>query len=430
MAKLKPYDAKRNFTRTPEPRPQASKASGKGRSRFVVQEHHARRLHWDLRLERGGVLRSWAVPNGIPEEPGSNRKAIPTEDHPLAYADFEGEIPEGSYGAGTMRIWDRGTYECEKWTDDKLTLTFHGERLSGAYAMFRTRDENWMIHRVDPPRCAIDPMPTSVAPMLATAGSLPGGKELWAHEVKWDGVRAIAHHRPGRLRIFARSGSEITAQYPELQGLGRQLASRSAILDGEIVAFDPADGRPDFERLQSRMQLTSAGAIRRQAQRIPVVLALFDVLYLDGRSTMAIGYDERRRLLDELALQGPAWSTPASHRGDGSVLLEATAERGLEGIVSKRLDSRYEPGLRTRGWVKVKHTPAASAAASASTNSTFWRSCWLPWSAPTARFSRAKCRAARDGCSRTTVPGCSLPSGPASVSCDTRSIEASSPTSP
>ncbi|MGI8559401.1 MAG: DNA ligase D [Solirubrobacteraceae bacterium] len=352
MAGLDSYERKRDFQRTPEPR--GGSAAGKAQRRFVVQEHHARRLHWDLRLERDGVLKSWAVPNGIPQEPGRNRKAIPTEDHPLSYADFEGEIPAGSYGAGMMRIWDQGTYECEKWTAEKITLTFGGERLSGAYAMFRTRDGSWMIHRVDPPLRAIEPMPERLAPMLASAGSLPADERAWGHEVKWDGIRAIAYCEPGSLRLFGRGGGEISARYPELRALARELGSRAAILDGEIIAFDD-DGRPSFERLQLRMQLTSESAIRRRAKELPVVLALFDLLYLDGRSTTSLPYSERRRLLEGLKLDGAAWSTPSSHRGDGSALLAATAERGLEGIVSKRLDSVYEPGRRTRSWVKVKH---------------------------------------------------------------------------
>ncbi len=175
-AKLGNYKAKRDFKRTPEPKGRARKSTAAGR--FVVQEHDATRLHWDLRLERDGVLASWAVPNGIPQTPKENRLAVHVEDHPLDYIDFEGEIPEGNYGAGTVRIWDTGTYEAEKWEPKKIIVTFHGERLQGKYALFQTRSaKDWMIHRMDPPADPErEPMPERVVPMLAKLGTLPSGR--------------------------------------------------------------------------------------------------------------------------------------------------------------------------------------------------------------------------------------------------------------
>jgi bifunctional non-homologous end joining protein LigD len=324
----------------------------------VVQEHSATRLHWDLRLEHDGVAASWAVPNGIPDDPAHNRKAIRTEDHPLQYLDFEGEIPAGNYGAGTMKIWDSGTYELEKWQDKKVMLAFLGERLSGRYALFQTGSDpkDWMIHRIDPP---VDPdrepMPEQIAPMLATAGELPRDDARWSYEIKWDGVRAIAYSTPGHLRLSGRNAKDITERYPEVRALNRALGSRSAILDGELVAFEPS-GRPSFERLQQRMNLASPTAIRRATETEPVVLVLFDVLYLDGHSLIEQPYEARRRSLEELGLDGPAWRTPSAHTGDGQALLAASAEQGLEGLVAKRVDSRYEPGRRSSNWIKVKNS--------------------------------------------------------------------------
>ena len=357
--KLSEYDAKRDFDRTPEPSGGAD-APGAGEARFVVQEHHARRLHWDLRLERDGVLVSWAVPNGIPEDPKQNRKAIRTEDHPLSYIDFEGEIPRGSYGAGTVTVWDHGTYDCEKFEPGKVIVDFHGDRLRGRYALFRTGREgaedgkDWMIHRMDPPDPGLEPMPEGLIPMLARLSQLPGDETGWGYEVKWDGIRALLSWQPGRMRIESRNRKDLTTRFPELHGLGRALGSRTAILDGEVVAFD-ADGRPSFERLQQRMHLASESAIRRRARDVPAVYVIFDVLYLEGRVTMSLSYEERRALLERQELTGPAWQVPAYHRGEGRALLEASAAQGLEGIVAKRLTSPYEPGRRSGNWLKIKN---------------------------------------------------------------------------
>ncbi|MFL5864099.1 MAG: non-homologous end-joining DNA ligase [Solirubrobacteraceae bacterium] len=358
--KLHTYRAKRDFKKTAEPTGQDAAAVHE--ARFVVQEHHATRLHWDLRLEHDGVLASWAIPNGIPADPSDNRLAVHTEDHPLEYLDFHGEIPAGEYGAGTMTIWDQGTFETHLWEDKKVEITFHGERLSGRYGLFpigqRGHDgseKDWMIHRMDPPvDSGREPMPERILPMLAGAGEMPDHEEKWSFEVKWDGVRAIAYIKPGRLRLESRNLNEITDAYPEVRGILRDLGMREAVFDGEIVAFGD-DGRPSFERLQRRMHVTSASAVRRLSSSSPVVYAIFDLLYLDGHSLMALPYEERRARLDELRLGGPAWRVPANHRGRGRALLEATEAQGLEGVVAKRLDSRYEPGRRTGAWVKIKH---------------------------------------------------------------------------
>ena len=358
---LSSYRKKRDFTETPEPGGEAVATQPGGEARFVVQQHAATRLHWDLRLEHDGVLASWAVPNGIPPDPADNRLAVRTEDHPLEYLEFHGEIPKGQYGAGTMKIWDAGTFELHKWDARKVEVTFHGERLHGRYGLFVIgRDEatkqDWMIHRMDPPD---DPervaMPERLVPMMARpSDKLPRPERGWSYEVKWDGVRAIAYVQPGRLRLESRNLNEITDAYPEVRGILTDLGMHEAVLDGEIVAFDD-NGRPSFERLQSRMHVTSPNAVRRLMGSTPVVYAIFDVLYLDGHSLMDLPYTERRERLEQLDLGGPAWRVPSVHRDAGKRLLEATASQGLEGVVAKRLDSHYEPGRRTGAWLKIKH---------------------------------------------------------------------------
>jgi bifunctional non-homologous end joining protein LigD len=351
--RLGEYRRKRSFDRTPEPEPEVTTAAG---ARFVVHEHHARRLHWDLRLERDGSLASWAIPNGIPEDPKRNRKAVHVEDHPLSYIDFHGTIPSGNYGAGLVTIWDQGTYECEKWEPGKVVVIFHGEQLRGRYALFRAgkTEKDWMIHRMDVPAdLSAQQMPEFIQPMLARLSTLPTDGSEWAFEVKWDGVRAITHSQPGRIRFASRNGNDVTTAYPELQALSRALGSHEVILDGEIVAFNE-QGRPSFQALQSRMHLRGEAAVRHLAQTMPVTYVLFDLLWLDGHSLMDLPYIERRARLQALNLDGECWRTPKYRSGDGRAFLAASKEQGLEGIVAKRLDSSYTPGGRRGSWLKIK----------------------------------------------------------------------------
>ncbi|MEA2470057.1 MAG: bifunctional non-ous end joining protein LigD, partial [Thermoleophilaceae bacterium] len=362
-ARLSGYRAKRDFAATPEPAP----GDGEAAARFVVQEHHATRLHWDLRLEHDGVAASWAVPNAIPEDPHENRLAVRTEDHPLEYLEFEGDIPKGEYGAGTMRIWDRGTYETHKFDDAKVEITFHGERLRGRYGLFPLKKgkgepagKDWMIHRMDPPEDTTrEPMPERLVPMLAKASprGLPPDDDRWSYEIKWDGVRALAYSEPGRIRFESRNRNDISAAYPELKALNRALSSHRAILDGEIVAFDNSSHppRPSFGRLQGRMHVGSESAARRRMKDTPVHYLAFDLLWLDGHSLMELAYEERRARLMALELQGPHWQTPDHVVGNGAAVLAASLENGLEGVVAKRLDSPYLPGRRSPCWLKVKN---------------------------------------------------------------------------
>jgi bifunctional non-homologous end joining protein LigD len=352
MATLSEYRKKRNPKRTPEPMPR--KRARKGGNSFVVQEHHASSLHWDFRLERDGVLVSWAVPKGVPPDPKVNNLAVHVEDHPLEYADFEGTIAEGEYGGGEVTIWDRGTYDTEKWSDREVKVVLHGERVQGRFVLFQTGGKNWMIHRMDgPANPDWQALPEHVKPMLATLGSLPGD-DGWAFEMKWDGVRALVRVEGGRITVTSRNDRDITVSYPELRGLGEQLGSSQVLLDGEIVSFD-ADGRPNFGRLQQRMHVASAQAARRLAASDPAVYLAFDLLHLDGRSLVELPYEQRRELLLDLELAGEYWQTPPAFAGSGTAAVKASQDQGLEGVLAKRMTSRYTPGRRSPDWVKVKN---------------------------------------------------------------------------
>ncbi len=302
-------------------------------------------MHWDLRLERDGVLKSWAVPKGPPTEPGANRLAVPTEDHPLDHASFAGAIAAGEYGGGEVSIWDAGRYATEKWVDDHITVTFDGRRLSGRYVLFRLPDGTWNVRKLD-----VTPIPDEVEvplPMLATAGELPAADEegAWGYEFKWDGVRAIARVRGGRLELSSRKGTDITVRYPELGRLPGPLSTADAVLDGEVVALDDA-GRPDFETLQNRMHRTGP-EVPRMAAAKPVTYLVFDLLAWNGEELLDRPYAERRERLDALGLSAHRWVTTPWFRGGGAGVHAASVENHLEGVVAKRLDSPYRPGVRS-----------------------------------------------------------------------------------
>jgi bifunctional non-homologous end joining protein LigD len=350
--KLGPYRKKRDFESTPE---LAGGAAAAGTGRFVVQEHSARRLHWDLRLEHDGVLWSWAVPKGVPLLNKPNHLAVRTEDHPLEYLTFHGEIPQGQYGAGSMTIWDSGTFEAEKMRDNEVIVTLHGQQVDGKYALFQTKGNQWMIHRMSPPADpSREPVPHDLQPMLATASdALPLDQENWAFEMKWDGMRVIIVVEAGQLTLTSRLGNDATSRFPELRALGDALADTDMVLDGEIVALDD-NGRPSFEQLQPRMQAGSASVSRRLGAERPTVCMIFDLLWLDGHSTCELAYRDRRALLEKLALSGPTWQTPPTTIGDGDAVKAAAEELEMEGVVAKRLDSTYQPGRRSDAWRKVK----------------------------------------------------------------------------
>ncbi|WP_067479320.1 ATP-dependent DNA ligase [Nocardia amamiensis] len=354
---LTKYRSMRDPSRTPEPVPAEPPEPG-ANNRYVVQEHHARRLHWDVRLERDGVLVSWAVPKGPPTSPDQNRLAVHTEDHPLEYLDFHGAIPKGEYGAGEMTIWDSGTYDTEKWRDDEVIVQFNGKRLTGRYALIQTNGNQWLMHlmrarndveaqdepdtgRIIRPSSPPGPIPRGLSPMLATPGDVAElDADEWCFETKWDGFRLIAEIDSGAITLRSRAGNVVTDRYPGITVLARELAGHSAVLDGEAVVFD--------DHGIANLGLLQAGAAR-------AVFVAFDVLYLDGTSLVRKRYSDRRRVLEALAANAPSMVVPPRLDGPGAEAVRYSQEHGLEGVVAKRKDSVYLPGKRGHSWVKQRN---------------------------------------------------------------------------
>jgi bifunctional non-homologous end joining protein LigD len=336
--RLTKYRGMRDAAKTPEPVPKSKPKTGQGNT-FVIQEHHARRLHYDFRLERDGVLVSWAVPKNLPETTSVNHLAVHTEDHPLEYGGFEGNIPKGEYGAGKVVIWDSGTYEAEKFQDDEVIVNLHGTKISGRYALIQTKDDQWLAHRMkDQKVFEFD----EIAPMLATERSVKGLKaSQWAFEGKWDGYRLLVEAEHGVLRVRSRRGREVTKEYPELHSLASDLDEHHVVLDGEAVVLDKS-GVPNFHEMQNR----GRGA--------RVEFWAFDLLYLDGRSLLRASYRDRRKLLEMLASSSNL-VVPELLPGDGEQALEHSGNRGWEGVLAKRRDSTYQPGRRSSSWLKDKH---------------------------------------------------------------------------
>ncbi len=353
---LDPYRRKRDAKRTPEPVPR--KRSSKRQTKepiFVIQEHHARRLHWDFRLERDGVLVSWAVPKGLPTDPKRNNLAVQTEDHPMEYATFAGNIPAGEYGGGVVAIWDHGTYELEEWDDREVKIVLHGERVNGRYVLIHTDDRNWLMHLMSDHKEEPVPVPQLIKPMLAVAGELPpvSEEERYSYEMKWDGIRAVTYVEHAAVRVLTRNDRDVTSSWPELEDTARAVAGHDVVLDGEVVAFE--DGRPSFGLLQQRMHVTNPAQVRRLMGEVPVSYLVFDLLWLDGESLLKRTYDDRREILDSLGIDRPAVLVPPVFVGSGNDALHASQEAGLEGVLAKRRDSIYEPGRRSRAWLKVKN---------------------------------------------------------------------------
>ncbi|HEY6266373.1 MAG TPA: DNA ligase D [Candidatus Acidoferrum sp.] len=438
MAKLEEYRRKRRFDRTPEPsgEPVAHKAAAKPapaakRTRlpkpklpqlevrpgaehgdtFVVQKHRATRLHYDFRLAIDGTLKSWAVPKGPSQNHADKRLAVMTEDHPLDYANFEGKIPEGNYGAGTVMVWDRGTFQIEGALDalkqlekGEIKFSLNGEKLRGSFVLVKLKhsekgnewlmikhkdaaeDSSWNIDEHDgsaltgrtieeikeelpPKRLAVPirpeelqgarkgPMPSKVEPMLATLANRPFSDPNWLFEIKWDGVRAMARIKDGDLTLLARAGGDITKRYPELASLPEALAAREAILDGEIVTLD-AHGHSDFERLQERMHVRAPS--EHQVAQIPVVYLVFDLLYCDGYDLRKSPLLERKQLLSRLLHASGRFRYSDHQLEKGKELFELAEKNGLEGILAKRADSPYVSD-RSPYWVKLKVTQTVDA---------------------------------------------------------------------
>src|ERR1700687_5163406 len=401
MSPLAEYRRKRRFTETPEP---LGKAAHKGEKIFVIQKHAARRLHYDLRLEVGGVLKSWAVPKGPSLNPGDKRLAVQVEDHPFEYRTFEGTIPEGNYGAGEVIVWDQGTYEpqgtlstTEQIDRGELKFRLHGTKLNGSFVLVKLKrsqgKDEWLLikHRdeyADPlwnvdehgesavsgrplpktqkqkradqdstppnpaqlPGARSAPMPHEISVTLAKLADKPVSHPNWLFEIKWDGIRTVAFVENGRVRLFARSKRDVTAESPEFQDLAKHLRAGTAILDGEIVTLDE-NGRSDFQKLQNRFGVTKPS--QKLITEVPLTYYLFDALYCNGFDVRKTPLLQRKELLSHM-LRGDDRVRYSEHQlENGKELYAAAKEQGLEGIVGKQIESPYT-GNRTGFWLKFK----------------------------------------------------------------------------
>jgi bifunctional non-homologous end joining protein LigD len=314
----------------------------------VIQQHDATRLHWDLRLEHDGVLLSWALPRGLPPTPDRNHLAVHTEDHPLEYLTFQGEIPEGSYGAGSMSVWDTGSYDLHELTDSKAVVTLHGRRAEGRYALFQTRGRDWMIHRMDRPADTRPAPPTDWRPMQPVDGGLPRAADWW-FEVLVEGRRVLVRNVPGAVGVVDTDGVDLSAALPDIRRIGRRLGSTEVLLDGTVTA---ADGRVDA--VDARFAAGSESAIRRLTRDRPLQFVVTDLLWLDGEPLVGRAVEERRDALTDLGLEDELWRVSAVHRGDGRALLAAAREQGVPGLLGKRAGSRYRPGATSRDWRRIR----------------------------------------------------------------------------
>lgn len=405
---LKVYRAKRNFHQTKEPAPRVAKSSAKNQLRFVIQKHDATRLHYDFRLEMEGVLKSWAVPKGVPMRRGEKHLAIHVEDHPMDYANFEGTIPEGNYGAGTVMVWDTGTYEVTGMTPlaglkaGKLHLILSGKKLKGEWALVRIKPrpgekESWLLFKggtdgkplskkkddesvltkrsmgkiardndaqwessrksAGTPRKSVGDSGESstkrshkslefIPPMKCRLVKTPPKGDEWIYEIKFDGFRALAIKRNTDVQLLSRSEKDLTARFPEIAEAMRELPFREGILDGEIVALDK-QGRSSFQLLQM--------SDMPGEKRAPICFYAFDVLNLEGKDLTRYLLHQRKSILRALiASTHEPIRFSANIHGDPDKLLAEIRKRGLEGIIAKQINSKYESGLRTGSWAKIK----------------------------------------------------------------------------
>ncbi|MGC2695809.1 MAG: DNA ligase D [Candidatus Angelobacter sp.] len=384
---LEEYGRKRVFSRTPEP--PAGPAKGEG-NHFFIQRHSARRLHYDLRLEMDGVLKSWALPHGPTLDPAIKRLAVLVEDHPFDYGSFEGTIPSGNYGAGNVTLWDRGTYEWlgektppKQWEAGDLKFRLHGQKLAGEFALVRTnrsKGKDWLLIKKKDfaVREGWDPesdtrsvlqgpaelssiegavkaeMPLALEPMLATLGTaIPLGTD-WLYEVKWDGYRSLCFIANGKVRMLSRRGNKLEKQFAKVaEALLPAVKADSAIIDGEIVALDE-NGTPSFQHLQNLTGFGTKPTLKGVAPP-PLNFFAFDLLYLNGYDLRKAALIDRRQLLASIILPGEMVRYSDHFAGKGEELLQAVRAKGLEGIIAKQAQSRYE-SKRSSCWVKIKVT--------------------------------------------------------------------------
>ncbi len=355
---LREYHQKRRFQATPEPPGQQQIAKKSSKLRFVIQQHFASRLHYDLRLEMAGVYKSWAIPKGPPEIPGEKRLAVQVEDHPLEYGQFEGVIPEGNYGAGRVLIWDRGTYSMPPLKSQKpeqdllqglkkghLHLNFSGQKLQGEFDLVRTQNsKHWLLLKRNSKSLPIAQNPQAAPhPMLAKQALKPFNHADWLFEIKWDGYRALAKLSPDGIDLFSRSGKSFNTQFPQIAKALSKIPQR-AVLDGEIVVLDKS-GKPDF------------GLIQNYAEKAEghLVYYLFDILEYQGKNLRNVPLIKRKKYLQKLKFSSPRLRLCDYIFTDGEEFYHLAVKNGLEGIMAKRSDSLYLEGVRTNDWLKIKH---------------------------------------------------------------------------
>ncbi|MEM0942148.1 MAG: non-homologous end-joining DNA ligase [Bacteroidota bacterium] len=343
---LEEYEKKRDFQKTPEPLLSEQEVTG---CRFVIQRHHASHLHYDLRLEQDGVLKSWAIPRGMPPTPGVKRLAVQTEDHPLKYLSFEGEIPKGEYGGGMMWVYAQGRYEITKEKKNGFYFRLSGKELTAEYRMHLMKEKEWLLERVDTPQ--VNFLDNAVKPMLADATKKVPVEDYYYYELKWDGIRSLIYLNEGQLKIYSRNQNDITGQFPELNVPEQAFRINNAIFDGEIVCLDP-DGKANFKKVIKR--LMSKKNFDYESKRSPAYCYLFDCLYLDGRSLIHDQQERRRMWLVDSVRRGETNYRISESMENGLVFFEAAKKLGVEGIIAKKRDGKYLIGKRSDAWIKVK----------------------------------------------------------------------------
>jgi len=382
---LRSYAQKRDFTKTPEPR--SGKTTRSGAQRFVIQKHEASHLHYDFRLEIGGALKSWAVPKGIPLSKGEKRLAMQVEDHPISYRDFEGVIPKGQYGGGTVMVWDYGTFQpashspAKDLAGGKLHFTLHGKKLAGEWYLVQLKKDakQWLLIRGG---SDMKPLAKKLQDKSALSGKsmnqLAEGKRIWEsnrrkdkpaakllpffehmmarlmkspiagewhYEIKYDGFRALAFLDKGNVQLISRNGNDLALKFPEVKEALQSLALENTIFDGEIAAVDPK-GRTSFQLLQAR---------EMGDERPPLFYYIFDLVQDDGADLRSQPLESRRSALQKLLSKSRGvLRISETLEGDGSALLKEAGKLGLEGLIGKRKGSLYEAGRRTGAWIKLK----------------------------------------------------------------------------